>query len=520
MKTFFLLTLIFCASAQASINSYDFDGTPLSGPMPSVQNVSGPSVVIDPLGRSGNAAFYSGTVASTAPSFMYVNMFSVAIPVTSTTTLEYYIKPLFGTKSVSVNLLLDNNVLLSTSGLKDQTGTLADPKSQASRLTFGTWNQVSINLGALAGNTIRYIMVHYSSSSNPRGLFYGYVDDIKISTGSTAPVTYKGKVFSISPVEAQGGPVSSNVDNLRSSFVIPDVQNGILANADFRSTFISLLSPFTSTTVPNVGTTYDYSSVSSPNKLDDVNSYRQVSKLRTKAKTNKGWYLAGTDLKIVPLFDSFFSDIKNNAFYDSSNNSINFTATDSAYGNRHLALDGTVVVHEAGHGNTDKASSGQIYSKKNDVTCSDGLNRCCTSDQGCIGAIDEGQADVHSYFTHGIGAVGTYFENSTQGFDYRNAGNNASLTAQQMFSGSAYGLGVYGKEIHAMGAVYSAVWWTMRLTMSDTVVNKLFFAHIALLTGSDTFITAKEKIVLLDKQLYRTSSHEKAIRAAFSKHGL
>ncbi|MEN0129193.1 MAG: GH92 family glycosyl hydrolase [Brevundimonas sp.] len=139
------------------------------------------------LSHAGTTALmYSGNDLSATGSFSYNRVFDVDIPVTSSTTLTYWIYPQAGGHlDVALDLTFTDGSALRDSGAVDQTGTRVHPAFQGlgGRLVAGQWNQVISSIGSwVAGKTIDHIDIGYDQPANT-GTFRGYVDDISITAG-------------------------------------------------------------------------------------------------------------------------------------------------------------------------------------------------------------------------------------------------------------------------------------------------------------------------------------------------
>jgi len=141
--------------------------------------------------HTGTAALlYSGKDNSATASFAYMEVFNVSIPVVSTTKLSYWIFPqssatngnVSGANSecVAIDMVFTDGTNLRDSGVTDQKGNKLHPASQCGKLTLDTWNNVTANLGSLAGKTIARINIGYDQAPNTGG-YRGYVDDIAIT---------------------------------------------------------------------------------------------------------------------------------------------------------------------------------------------------------------------------------------------------------------------------------------------------------------------------------------------------
>ena len=137
--------------------------------------------------HSGNTALmYAGTDSDATRSFSYNKIFDVNIPVTSATTLSYWIYPQSGAPNstyVAIDLIFTDGSSLRDSGATDQNGIRVHPQfqGQGGMLHTDSWNQVTSGIGRwAAGKTIARILVGYDQPA-ATGQFRGYIDDLKIS---------------------------------------------------------------------------------------------------------------------------------------------------------------------------------------------------------------------------------------------------------------------------------------------------------------------------------------------------
>lgn len=216
--------------------------------------------------------------------------------------------------------------------------------------------------------------------------------------------------------------------------------------------------------------------------------------------------------------------ITNNAYFDDLNNSINFGVTTFGIGGNtntgDLALDTGVITHEAGHANFSVANNGAQSSSAKE-TCN--TSSCfCTSVNGCLGAIHEGQADFHALilFPDNGGAMGAYFFNNLQGL--RNVDTvRATRTAQTLYTGTSP-----NGEIHNVGQAYTAIWygvWKKHKSMGDEKdIETLFTQHLAGLNGADDFVTAFNTISALAGTLFpaKAAQFRADFRAEYTAMGL
>lgn len=202
-----------------------------------------------------------------------------------------------------------------------------------------------------------------------------------------------------------------------------------------------------------------------------------------------------------------------NAFWDPQNKFV-VISSDSVSG-AEFSLGAEVYLHEMGHANIGYATNFAIYNQSNTnktQICSQQFrdSTCCRDAMGCMGAIDEGQADYHAALLFPTStALGESLVNRVNGFDEcgvtRKIDSNLNLTSTQAFA--ACGANLMG-EVHLMGRVYASAWWEVRkkaaAVSADDVkaIDKLFSEHLLVLASTDSFTDALNKIKTLDTQLF------------------
>ncbi|AEV85249.1 alpha-1,2-mannosidase [Actinoplanes sp. SE50] len=144
------------------------------------------------------ALMYSGMDNNATKSFAYNQVFGLkGVSVRPTTKLSYWIYPqssaqmtqVSGANSscVAVDLIFSDGTNLRDSGAKDQHGNSVHPAAQCGKLTLDTWNEVDVDLGAVAaGRTILRVTVGYDQAANTGG-YRGFIDDLSFSDLESAP---------------------------------------------------------------------------------------------------------------------------------------------------------------------------------------------------------------------------------------------------------------------------------------------------------------------------------------------
>lgn len=176
---------------------------------------------------------------------------------------------------------------------------------------------------------------------------------------------------------------------------------------------------------------------------------------------------------------------------------------------RSMAFDASVLVYFLGLANIDFATQGAINSNLslNHAECMDSGYNCCKNQRGCAQALASGQADYLVAITFPDSpAVGDGWSDVVQGQSicaqagsFRNPKLNTSMTSRAAFE-LCSSLNQQG-NVYAMGAVYAAIWWSVRQS-GGANVDRLFSQHLKELNSEDDFLTALEKIKNLDKAFY------------------
>ncbi|MDZ4676704.1 MAG: hypothetical protein SGI74_04265 [Oligoflexia bacterium] len=361
------------------------------------------------------------------------------------------------------------------------------------------------------------------------------------SFGLPNPIGYSfgtsGNTTTVSPSSA------INFDQYLINVNVSGTQNNFLQNADIRvlTDYLNSSGQFATSTFararPDAQGNWIYSSVNDSNhRLGQLMAYYWIDNLKMTANNTlpNSWHVTGKNVGVYSMcYDANGSFSKNqglgvNAFW--TGKIANFACM-SYVGPFESAFDASVYDHEMGHANVDYGTNGQITQGNYAISCSFSSGAsCCPSASGCAGAINEGQADVHSQIVFNSGIVGEFFLNNRTGLTGRDAELNQNLTAQTMFNGTAVNpannrtYGQAGQEIHYMGGVWGTAWWTLRQNLGAAISDKIFFAHIELLTGNDTFKTALNAILSADQTLVTngvfTTNHRSQILAAFQQHGI
>ena len=225
---------------------------------------------------------------------------------------------------------------------------------------------------------------------------------------------------------------------------------------------------------------------------------RQVSFFRERA--GKFYW----DDKRAPVI-VYDSGTKDNAFFDGTGITLGYR--EASTGRFDVALDVTITVHEAGHGNIFEATRGA------------GITRNCPSRNGCMGAIHEGGGDIHAFMMFPEnGVMGEYFVNNMNGLRAPDQVKPDNRTA-------AYFFNLRGGEIHDMGNVYASIWYEVwnqaRGEKLDKEVETLFIEHLSGLNTNDTFTSALEVVESIAAQVTsNASTHTGRFRTEYQRMGV
>lgn len=195
-----------------------------------------------------------------------------------------------------------------------------------------------------------------------------------------------------------------------------------------------------------------------------------------------------------------------------------------------ILLDGTsgaslsaeVLLSLWGQANLYYATNGEILDFDGDAShteCGQDLRGCCKTESGCSKALASGIGDYAALLMFpDQPALGETLTNSSQGQTlcgwHRNMTDLKTVTAGQMYSAcSSKG------DVYAMGAIYASIWWQVRAQADAQLIDKIFFAHLKTLKGSDDFESAKLKILPLARSM-GGAAVENLFLQEFQKRGL
>ncbi len=173
--------------------------------------------------------------------------------------------------------------------------------------------------------------------------------------------------------------------------------------------------------------------------------------------------------------------------------------------NQEMALSAEVYLHEMGHANLYHAMNRSMGN----------LTQTCPSDQGCLGAIHEGQADIHSALMFPEDpTMAQSLTNTMAGWSDRNLSLGLTKSMSRYFSESQ-------GEIHGMGSGYASILWSIYLdaAMNKSDYMKLFTMHLARIRGNSDFREAKTILMNISDTQFQ-GKYTQLIKSAFESRGV
>ncbi len=276
-----------------------------------------------------------------------------------------------------------------------------------------------------------------------------------------------------------------------------------------------------------------YQSDSEKSWLAQLMAYFWISYQESEmTRRTGGFYPTG---KAIPV-DAFATDptkgsVVGNAYYSSTLNKVvlGYAVDENQVIAHEMALSAEVYLHEMGHADLEWALDGSgidIYRDPNAsyvVQASDGTNHLrslndiqtgdvllstfCKTVDGCMWAINEGQADFHylMIFHDSTPLAETIVNKVAGGLETgtvpRDVNQLKTWSTQDIFTKSAskYNSGsiVINGEIHGMGSAYASILWTIYThpQMNRTHFEKIFMEQLKMLTPNSRFQDARESLV-------------------------
>lgn len=213
---------------------------------------------------------------------------------------------------------------------------------------------------------------------------------------------------------------------------------------------------------------FEYKNDANNHAVAQVMAFYWLNEQAEYMKTNSGaFYAENRGIRV----DAYRASIVNNAYWDGSNIVMGrFSAQESA-------LSAEIYLHEMGHANLDFATNSRINIS----------SAYCDTAMGCIGAIHEGMADIHSVIMFPEDpTMAQTITNSLAGWTSRDVRRFNGRNVDYFFSMSQ-------GEVHGMGTAYAVILYQI---MKDPVMlrvdfEKIFSMHLTRLTSNSDFKSAK-----------------------------
>jgi extracellular elastinolytic metalloproteinase len=175
--------------------------------------------------------------------------------------------------------------------------------------------------------------------------------------------------------------------------------------------------------------------------------------------------------------------------------------TTSLADDRGSGQDGDVVLHEYGHGISNRLVGGPA-----NTSCLGGTQ---------AGAMGEGWSDYWAATFYNNGVVGEYVTNNlTRGI------RRAAYTVPANTVHDSYAdLGVGGFEVHSDGEVWAAALWDLRQTLGAAIADSLVLQGMKFTPCSPSFLNARDGILMADQNL-NGGANRCDIWRVFARHGM
>jgi extracellular elastinolytic metalloproteinase len=168
---------------------------------------------------------------------------------------------------------------------------------------------------------------------------------------------------------------------------------------------------------------------------------------------------------------------------------------------RDASFDGDVVLHEYGHGISNRLVGGPA-----NTSCLGGTQ---------AGAMGEGWSDYWAATFYGNGVIGEFVTNNLT-----NGIRRAAYTVPANPVHDSYAdLGVGGFEVHRDGEVWAAALWDLRQTLGAAIADSLVLQGMKFTPCSPSFLNARDGILMADQNL-NGSANRCTIWTVFARHGM
>ena len=251
--------------------------------------------------------------------------------------------------------------------------------------------------------------------------------------------------------------------------------------------------------------------------VEQVMAYYYLMYQKEWMELNTGrWYASGKNISVD--FSGDFTDE-----WSETDNKITLSMREKLFSKVEISssFHAFSVVHEAAHANFHYSNSSRTGSRdQTHRKCGhDGM--CCTTSDGCLSAINEGQADFHGLMLfpnspvevprfpiedfmsrqnlkqRGVDIQSPFFDNSGNCHILRDPRANRNLMPEDNFNYVQQRSQNNKDAVHDMGALYASIWWEIynHEDTSKKDIATLFTEHLPLISNEDTFRTIAVKII-------------------------
>lgn len=175
--------------------------------------------------------------------------------------------------------------------------------------------------------------------------------------------------------------------------------------------------------------------------------------------------------------------------------------TTSLADDRDSSEDGDVVMHEYGHGVSNRLVGGPA-----NTNCLGGTQ---------AGAMGEGWSDYWAITFYNDGRVGEYVTNNAA-----NGIRRAAYTVPANPVHDSYAdLGVGGFQVHRDGEVWAATLWDLRTTLGAAISDRIVLEGMKFTPCSPSYLNARDGILQADQSI-NAGANRCAIWTVFARHGM
>lgn len=329
----------------------------------------------------------------------------------------------------------------------------------------------------------------------------------RISSGGTGgdcrkDAGFDACIFRKNPVAQNKGPISGGVQygkDLSAVQVFGVKIQGMTNPNRLANNHISVnVSRGTLAAPENGKWNFSYQSDTSTKKVGQVMAYYWLNEQIQFMTARSGAFYASN--RNMPV-DAHDPSVVNNAYFGGGSIVM---GTWNRGTNQEMALSAEVYLHEMGHANLYFAMNSSMGNLGN-----------CSSAQGCLGAIHEGMADIHSALMFPEDpTMAQSLTNTTAGWADRNLNLTLNKSMSQFFSES-------GGEVHGMGSGYAAILWAIYLDaqMNKADYMKLFTMHLARIRANSDFREAKTILMNISDTQFQ-GKYTQVIKNAFESRGV